>query len=287
MLRLALLLLRILRFLPRPLLIGLGHALGLLFYFFAKHRRHVADVNLRLCFPDLDDHARTRLLRAHFKATGRSLLERGVLWWSSEKAVLDMVALEGLEHVRPLLGRPLVILAPHFVGLDMGGLRITLDFAVASVYGPQRNRRMNEFILRARNRFGKSHMISRKDGPRPILAAMKEGLPLYYLPDQDFGRRNAVFAPFFGIPAATLTALPRIARMADAVVIPCVTFQEGDRYIARFYPAWENYPSGDVEADTTRMNAFIEERVREHPEQYYWLHRRFKTRPEGQPSLYK
>jgi Kdo2-lipid IVA lauroyltransferase/acyltransferase len=287
MLRLALFLLSALRFLPRPLLIRLGHALGLLFWAFASHRRHIARVNLRLCFPELGERERGRLLRAHFKATARSLLERGVLWWGSEQEVRKLVRLEGEEHIEALRGRPVIILAPHFVGLDMGGVRITLDISVASVYGPQRNKRQDEFLQRARNRFGRVRMISRKQGPRPILQALREGLPLYYLPDQDFGRRNAVFAPFFGIPASTLTALPRLANMAGATIVPCVTFQTRDAYVARFYPAWENYPSGDVEADTRRMNAFIEERVREHPEQYYWLHRRFKTRPEGQPSPYK
>ena len=286
MLRLALFLLRILRFVPRPLLIRLGHALGLLFYFFAAHRRHIADVNLRLCFPTLDTDAHTQLLRAHFKATGRSLLERGVLWWGSEKEVRELVRVEGEEHIAAAQGRPVILLSPHFVGLDMGGVRVALDLPIASVYGPQRNARMNEFLLYARNRFGGIRLISRKDGPRPIVQALKEGLPLYYLPDQDFGRRNAVFAPFFGTPASTLTALPRLARMADAVVVPCVTFQTPDAYVARFFPAWENYPTGDVEADTARMNAFIEERVREAPEQYHWLHKRFKTRPPGEPPMY-
>ena len=120
-----------------------------------------------------------------------------------------------------------------------------------------------------------------------MVRALKNGLPFYYLPDQDFGAKDALFVPFFGIPAATVTALPRIAKLARAAVVPCVTRQTRDGYVLRFYPAWENYPSGDLADDTRRMNAFIEDRVREMPEQYFWLHKRFKTRPAGEARYYR
>ena len=285
--RFGLFLLWLLSRLPWPLVRGIGKMIGLFFYLVSPHRRRIARINLRLCFPEVSEKQRRRLLREHFMATGRSLIERGILWWSSEAAVRRLVRLEDLEHLQAHIGRPIIVLAPHFVGLDMGGLRLTLEVEVASVYGPQRNQFMDSFIKRARNRFGRTRLISRKDGPRPIITALRDNLPLYYLPDQDFGRRNAVFAPFFGHLASTVTALPRIAQMAGAIVIPCVTYQTPKGYVARFYPAWENYPSDDVDADTRRMNAFIETCVREAPAQYYWLHRRFKTRPEGEASFYR
>lgn len=287
MLRLGLALLWILRLLPAPMLIGTGRLIGLMAFYFARQRQRIARINLQLCFPQLDAQQRERMLRAHFQCVGRSLLERGALWWSSAARVRRMIQVEGIEHWHAVQGTPTILLAPHFVGLDMGGVRLTMDFPVASVYGPQRNRMMDNLLKRGRNRFGTALLISRKDGVRPILHALRDGYPLYYLPDQDFGRHNATFAPFFGIPASTLTALPRIARMAGANVLPCITRQTKRGYAVQLYPAWQDYPSGDVEADTRRMNEFIEARVREMPEQYYWLHRRFKTRPPGEASFYQ
>jgi len=145
-----------------------------------------------------------------------------------------------------------------------------------------------DHLLHGRTRFVAPVLFSRQDGIRPVVKAMRTGLPLYYLPDMDFGVRDAVFVPFFNVPTATITGLARMARLARAVVVPAVTRQlpGAQGYELRFYPAWENYPTDDVEADTRRMNAFIEDRVREMPEQYYWLHKRFKTRPPGEASPY-
>lgn len=287
MLQFGLFLIWLLRLLPWPLLTFVGKTIGLLFYCGARHRRHIARVNLRLCFPELSTAEREKRLRAHFMATARSLIERGVLWWSSANAVRRMVRLEGYENLQALQGRPVILLAPHFVGLDMGAIRLMLETKIAGVYGPQRNKRMDRFIREKRGRFGNLELISRKAGPRPILQSLREGLPLYYLPDQDYGPRNALFVPFFGVSASTLTGLSRLARMAEAVIVPCVTYQTEKGYVARLYPAWKNFPSDDVASDTRRMNAFIEERVNEAPAQYYWLHRRFKTRPPGEKSFYR
>jgi KDO2-lipid IV(A) lauroyltransferase len=154
---------------------------------------------------------------------------------------------------------------------------------------------MDRLMLRARTRFvarekeggdERSEMYARNDGVKPVLRAMKRGLPLYYLPDMDFGTRDAVFVPFFGVPTATVTGLARLAKAAGAAVVPCVTRQTDSGYVTRFYPAWTDFPGGDVETDTRRMNAFIEERVREMPEQYFWLHQRFKSRPPGGAPVY-
>jgi KDO2-lipid IV(A) lauroyltransferase len=286
MIRLGLFLVWLLRLLPLPLLRPIGRAVGLVMHRFARQRYHIAHTNLRLCFPHWSDAQRQETVRRHFAAAGASLLERGILWWSSPARIRRLVRMEGEQHLEAVRDRPVILLAPHFIGLDMGGVRLTLDWQAASVYGPQRNPVVNRLLLHGRTRFGNAKLISRKDGVRPIVAALRKGWPLYYLPDQDLGPKNALFVPFFGVPAATVTALPRIAKMAHAAVVPFVTRQTADGYVARFYPAWENYPSGDVEADTARMNAFIESVVLEMPEQYYWLHRRFKTRPPGEPKLY-
>ena len=288
MTRLGLALVWLLHWLPLWVLAPLGRGLGLLLYALAAERRRVALTNLRLCFPELSEAERAQLARRHFAAFARALLEHGILWWGSRERVMRMVRVEGLEHWRALQGRPVIWLAPHFVGLDMGGSRIITEWKGISVYSQQKNPVFDRVLLHGRTRFVKPVLFSRQDGIRAVVKAMRTGLPFYYLPDMDFGERDSIFVPFFGVPAATITGLARMAQLARAVVQPVVTRQlpGGEGYVLQFYPPWEHYPSGDLEADTRRMNAFIEARVREMPEQYYWLHKRFKTRPAGEPRFY-
>lgn len=288
MTRLGLGLIWLLHWLPLALLAPLGRAAGLLLYALAGERRRVVLANLRLCFPDLHEQERVQLARNHFAVFTRSLLEHGILWWGSRERVLRMVRIEGLQHWHAVRDRPVIWLSPHFVGLDMGGIRLTAEFPLVSVYSKQKNPVFDAVLLHGRTRLGLTELYSRQDGIRPVAKAIKKGLPFYYLPDMDFGERDSMFVPFFGIPAATITGLARIAALTGAVVVPAVTTQlpGGAGYVLRFYPAWDHYPSGDLAADTRRMNAFIEERVREMPEQYYWLHKRFKTRPPGEQKIY-
>jgi KDO2-lipid IV(A) lauroyltransferase len=289
MTRFALFLLWLLHFLPLPVLAPLGRGLGLLIYALVHERRKVALTNLRLCFPAWSETERRRLARRHFQAFGRSFLEHGILWWGSKKRLQRLIRIEGLEHWQAVADRPVIWLAPHFVGLDMGGARIITEWRGISIYSRQKDPLIDRVLLRGRTRFVTPVLFSRQDGIRPVIRAMRSGLPFYYLPDMDFGSRDSIFVPFFGVPAATVTALPRIARLAGAVVVPAVTRQlpGGQGYVLRFYPAWSDFPTEDVQADTRRMNEFIEQRVREMPEQYFWLHKRFKTRPPGEPRFYE
>ena len=288
MTRVGLALIWLLRFLPLSALAALGRGVGLLGYVLARKRRHITQTNLKLCFPDWSEAARGHIAREHFKVVARAFLEHGILWWSSKERIQKLVRVEGLEHWQAVQGKPVIWLAPHFAGLDMGGSRIITEWLGVSVYSRQKNPVLDRVLRHGRTRFVTPRLFSRQDGIRPVVKAMREGIPLYYLPDMDLGLRDAVFVPFFGVPAATVTGLARMARLARAQVVPAVTQQlpGGQGYVLRFYPAWENYPTGDVEADTCRMNAFIEERVREMPEQYYWVHRRFKTRPPGEANPY-
>lgn len=290
MTRLALGLVWLLHFLPLPLLAPVGEGFGMLLYVLARERRRVARINLRLCFPGLPDAERERLVRRHFRAFGRSLLERGILWWSSAKRIRRLVQIEGMEHWQAVRKRPVIWLAPHFVGLDMGGVRLTSEFPLVSTYSRQKRSPEFDALLRhGRTRFGMTTLFSRQQGMRPVVKALRSGLPYYYLPDMDFGASDALFVPFFGVPAATITALPRLAHITGAAVVPCITRQlpGGKGYVLRFYPAWKDFPGPDLETDTRRMNAFIEERVLEMPEQYFWLHKRFKTRPPGVERFYR
>ena len=287
--RLGLALMWLLHFLPLRLLAAIGKIFGMMLYWLGRERRRVARINLRLCFPEMADGEREKLVRHHFRAFGRSVLERGILWWSRPARIEHLVHIEGWENVAPHLGKPLILMVPHFVGLDVGWTRLTLERQLASIYSKQKNPIFNQTLLRGRLRFNAPRLLSRQEGIRPVVKAVRDGLPLYYLPDMDYGPRDALFVPFFGVTAATITSLARLANMTDARVVPCIVHQlsGGRGYAVRFYPLWENYPSEDVEADTKRMNVFIEERVREMPEQYFWLHKRFKTRPPGEPGIYK
>jgi len=278
----------LLRLLPLRLLAPLGRGLGFLLYLLGRERREVALTNLRLCFPQWSETERRRVGRVHFQAFGRSFLEHGILWWSSKERVQRLVRIEGIEHWRAVADRPVIWLAPHFIGLDMGGIRISSEYRGISVYSRQKDPAFDEILYHGRTRFVMPELYSRQEGVRSVIKALRRGLPFYYLPDMDFGSRDSIFVPFFGVPAATVTGLSRIARLSGAVVVPTVTRQlpGAAGYVLTFYPAWRDFPTDDVERDTRRMNAFIEERVLEMPEQYYWLHKRFKTRPPGEAKYY-
>ena len=289
MIRLGLAVVWLLRFLPLAVLAPAGAAMGMLLYIVAGERRRVVMVNLKLCFPEMSEAERRALARRHFRAFGRTALEHGILWWGSQARIQRMVRVEGLEYWQAVRDRPVIWLAPHFVGLDMGGTRIITEWQGASMYSHQKNPAFDRILLHGRTRFVKPVLFSRQDGIRPVVKTIREGVPFYYLPDMDLGPRDSIFVPFFGVPAATVTGLSRLAQLGNAVVVPAVTRQlpGGRGYVLRFYPAWQDFPTDNVEADTRRMNAFIEERVREMPEQYYWLHKRFKTRPAGEPNSYE
>ena len=282
-------LLWLLHWLPLPLLAALGNGIGHLIAALPGKRRCIADTNLRLCFPDVDAKTRRVWVQQSFSAAARAALEHSVLWWGSAARVRRLVHIEHPERAYGDGVRPVIWLAPHFVGLDMGGIRLSMDATVVSMYSRARNPVMDKVMLHGRQRFHDPVLASRHDGVKPVLREIKRGLPFYYLPDQDYGPRDALFVPFFGVPAATVSALPRIAKLTGAQVVPVITRQlpGGKGYVLRCYPAWDNFPSDDLAADVRRMNAFIEERVREMPEQYLWLHRRFKTRPPGEANLYR
>lgn len=286
--RFALGLLWLLRLLPLPALAPLGRGLGLAYYLLGRERRNVALTNLGLCFPYWSESERRRIARAHFQALGRGVLEHGILWWSSKERIQRLIRIEGIEHLEAAGARPVILLAPHFIGLDMGGVRLATERSGCSMYRRQSDPLMDRMLLRGRSRFVPQRLFSRKDGVRPLVRAMREGLPLYYLPDQDFGLRDSIFVPFLGVPAATITGVSRIARLARAAVVPAVTRQlpGAGGYVVVFYPPWRDFPTDDEERDTRRVNEFIEQRILEMPEQYLWVHRRFKSQPPGKPRYY-
>ena len=286
--RIGIFLLWMMHFLPFGVLVWLGNSLGWLLYQTAKERRNVGRINLALCFPNLSETERERILRDNFKMFTRGLLERTILFWSGKERICSLVKVEGIEHFNAIKGKPTILLTPHFVGMDVAGSWISQQVDAISVYSTQKNRYLSDLLYKKRIRFRDQRIFSRQEGLRPIVKALREGKPFFYLPDQDQTVKDGAFIPFFGVPAATITALPRLAAMTKAAVVPCVTrlLPGSAGYVLTFYPAWESYPTGDAIADTRRMNEFIEQRVLEIPEQYFWLHKRFKTRPPGEKEFY-
>ena len=284
-------LLWLLQALPLAVQAALGRGLGALLYRLAGSRRRVALRNVALCLPELDEPARVALVRQHFGWLARSLLERGLLWYAPTRRLRRLIQVEGDVGLAERSDKPVMWLVPHFVALDVAGVATQLfqGRRVASVYQAQSNAVFDQAMRRGRLRFGLAEVFARSERALPLVRAIRRGAVFFNLPDMDFGARDAAFVPFFGVPAATLLAPARMARSLGMLVQPVVAeiLPGGHGYRVRFLPAWDDFPgdSDDLTA-ATRMNAWIEAQIRLNPAQYLWVHRRFKTRPEGEPGFY-
>lgn len=277
--------------LPGRVLWVLGTGLGSFFSLFPSPMRRVAMRNIELCFPEKDLAERQQLVKRHFQLSGIATLSLGVAWFAPRGRVERFIVLRDQRYLEEVLagGKNVILLAPHFIGLDMGGARLAANRVLKyiSMYRKSRDPLL-EYLFSRRGRFG-SILVERMGSLKLIIRSIREGRIFYYLPDQDMGERASVFVPFFGAPAATVTILSRLAETTNAVVLPCITsMQSRDRrFEVRFYPPLENFPTDDPVADAARMNREIETWVREMPDQYMWSYRRFKTRPKGEKSLYE
>ncbi len=288
--RLLLGLMWILHWLPLPLLGRIGKGVGSVLFLWMRDRRRIALTNLKLCLPEKSDDERRQIALLHFQGYARSVLERSVLWWASPERLRRLIQIEPSVPTALAAERPTIFLCPHFVCLEVAGVAITMAGPACSIYSRQRSKVFDEALRKGRLRFtpDASNLMDRNAGIKPIIRAMRNGRPFLMLPDMDFGPRESVFVDFFGVPAATLTAPARLTAATDGQVIPVLTsfLPDYQGWKVRFYPAWDNYPGTDMDEATRRMNAFIEERVRENPAEYFWTHKRFKTRPQGRPSVY-
>ena len=278
---------RLLAHVPLPLLRGLGWLIGRVLFVLAAPRRRVALRNLALCYPEATARQRRQWARESFVVFCQSWLDRSWLWFAPREVVQRRVTLQGALH--ELDGdAPTIIFAPHFYGMDAGGSALTLrtQRAFTSIFSTHPDPAVDAWFREGRQRFGDVRMLNRNDGVKPIIANLRKGGLLYLLPDMDFGRNDSLFVPFYGIPTATVPSLPRFARLGRAKVIAMVTRLTPTGYCAEITPAWPDYPSADVEADTALMNAHLQRYIDVSPGQYYWVHKRFKTRPEGEPSVY-
>lgn len=266
-----------------------GLVVGELMYRTNAKRRRIARVNLQLCFPRLGQHERERLLRRHFRLAGQSYVDIAFLVWASERRFQRKTQISGLEHLRASVarGRRVILIAPHCLGMNVGGIVVSRYEPVFSMVKPQRSAALNWLLQRARSRYG-APLITRGQGLRPVLRGLDEGMIFYYLPDEDFGPKRSVFAPFFGVETATLPTLGRLAALARADVIPCFTrmLPRGGGYQVLLHPPLADFPTGDRVLDATRMNQAFEQGIRPMSEQYMWTFRLFQTRPDGAPSPY-
>ena len=280
----------LIQLLPFAAIQKLADAIGSLAYYAVAPRRRIGETNLRLCFPELSEKQRKTLLKRHFRHMAKLILEYGLYWYGSAERLKSLVRYQDKHHLDNELaaGNKVILLYPHFTAFELAVYALNQDVPLTSMYSHQKNPVLDQQILRGRHRYNNVFLIGRTEGLRAIIKHLRtDPAPFLYLPDQDFGRKDSIFADFFGIPTATIAGLSRIAALTQAKVVPAIPTRRPNGHVTlRFYPAWDNFPSEDVQADVQRMNDFIEERVREQPEQYFWLHKRFKTRPEGSPDFY-
>ncbi len=267
-----------------------GRALGRALWHLAGSRRRVALRNLALCLPEKSPAERERIGRELFRWFSRSVLERGLLWYAPVSRLRRLIHVEGDVGFADRHPGSVMWLVPHFVGLDVAGAAVQLHInrPAVSIYQAQTNPVIDAAVRRGRLRHGKAQIFARSETAKPLMRAVRQGAGFFNLPDMDFGARDAAFVPFFGVPAATLLAPSRMARALGMKVQPIVAemLPGGQGWRVRFLPPWDDFPTNDALADTARMNRWIEEQVRQRPEQYFWVHKRFKTRPAGEPGLY-
>lgn len=272
--------------LPRPATRRIGFLVGRLISFLNTKRRRYVEVNLALCFPDRSDEERKAMLDDHFRIMGRILLDYPLLW---RTRIDDLVEVEGHQYIADARasGKSVILLTGHGLSLDITGIALARHIPIVAFVKPARFPVTDHLMRLARSRC-QSVLYRRSEGLRPVLRGMAEGRVFYYLPDEDHKHEKQVFVSFFGVQKATLPTLGRLARIADALVLPGMGYwlPDTDRYLVKIRPPLADFPTGDDTVDAERMNAVLEGMVREHPEQYMWTFRFFRTRPPGEESPY-
>ena len=283
-------LLRLSALLPFPLLLALGGGLGRLMYALVPKRRHIARTNIRLCFPELDEETHERMVRATFHSAAISVFENALAWWGSDRRIRTLYRIEGLEHFNAAQqqGKGIILLGGHYTTLEISGRFLAYHIPALQPIYKRAHNPLYEALMSSMRRRRFDDLLLNTD-MRTIVRNVKAGKTVWYAPDQDFGRERSVFAPFMGVHTATLTTTARLAKLTGAPVLPYYSERLPGLlgYRVQLLPALDGFPSGDDLADATRINAVLEQQVRAVPEQYLWIHRRFKTRPEGEPDLYR
>ena len=268
---------------------AIGIALGRLAMHLAGKRRHIAAVNLQLCFPELSDSERRRLLRRHFESLGMLIIEMGLSWWADPERLKKLVRVNGLEHLQAALaqGQGVILLIAHFTTAEIGGQALGLYQPFDFMHRRNENPLIAAIMEHGRKKTDEE-MIAHDD-IRTMMRALKLGHAVWYAPDQNYRHKGSLMTPFFGIPAPTNSATARIARASGAPVVSYYThrLEDGSGYRLTIQPALEDFPSDDIAADTRRINAVIEAQVREQPAEYLWVHQRFKGVTRDQQDIYR
>lgn len=268
---------------------AVGGLIGALTFTFARERRDIAVTNLALCFPEQDAAQRNTLLKAHFDSLGKGIVETALCWWGRSSQLRGLYTLVGNQHLEDAIsaGRGVILLSAHFTTLELGGRLLAMQQPFHVLYRQHKNPLFEQVMRKARER--RFEKAIPRNNTRELLASLKNGVPVWYAPDQNHAGSHSVFAPFFGVQASTLTTTARLARLSGAPVVPFFQqrLADGSGYLLILCPALENFPTGDAKEDAARVNRLVESVAREMPEQYLWVHRRFKTRPGGEPSPYR
>lgn len=276
--------------LPYSILLKLGRLVGWLMYLFMAERREIARVNLQLCFPEWSEAERRRVLKENFASNGIALFEMAMAWWWPQQRLAGLARIEGLEHLRDAAaqGRGVVLMSAHFTTLEIGAALLGQKATIDGMYREHKNAAFDYVQRRGRERHNADAVAVEREDVRSMLKSLRKGRAIWYAPDQDYGRKASVFVPLFGVTAATVTATATFARLGKALVVPFTQTRlpNGQGYLLTVHPPLENFPQGDEQGDALRINQWVEQVILQQPEQYMWVHRRFKTRPEGEARPY-
>jgi len=281
-------LLRLAALFPYRAQLSMGRVLGKFMQYLSSSRRRVIDINLQLCFPEKSQLERDKIRNGCYANIGIAMLEMAMCWWWPEKRLKPLVEIRGQEHIDAVLqsGRGVILLTGHFTSLEIGGRLFTLSIPLQAMYRTQKNPLFDSYLYTRRSSY-LENMISRKN-TRQMIKGIKNLIPTWYAPDQNFPNEKNVFVPFMGVQTATISAGSRLAQSSGGAMLPFYPErkEDGSGYIIWIEPPLEDFPSGDDLKDATAINASIEKFVRRNPEQYMWIHKRFKTRPAGEPVIY-
>ena len=267
-----------------------GKFIGKLFYLFAKERRHIAEVNLGLCFPELTDEQRREILKKNCESAGLTFFETGIAWWWAKNRYKKLCTVKGLEHLENAKheGKGVILMAGHFTTLEIGGGAIAPYCAMDALFRMHRNHAFDYVQAKGRCSHNPQSRVIARQNFKEMIRSLRQGRVVWHAPDQDFGRKNSVFVNLFGVPAATITSTSRLAKLGSALVIPMTQkrLEDGSGYLITIHPPIREFPAESDEKDAQLVIDFVERSIRQAPDQYMWMHRRFKTRPEGESSVY-
>lgn len=274
--------------LPYKTQLGCGKLLGSFLYCLPGKLRSTTEINIHLCFPELSPEKRKKLVKSNFENLGVGLLETAMAWWLPDQKLDRMLHLHGLEHGQKALarGKGVILLSPHFACLEMVGRLIATQYAFTAMYRPHKKRFINFLLVNFRRRQRVKYIP--RNRMRTLTSALQNNEPVWYAYDVDAGKKRSVFAPFFGIQTASVTALSRLAQLTGAAIVPIQFYRRDDNqgYDIILSPALETFPTDNLAADAARLNECLEAAIRRKPEQYIWQYKRFKTRPDGEKRFY-